>query len=68
MEINTRKFEAAHGKRPRGYGNWAFCPADKYEANDYLAHVMWFTGKYSEVKDRAARFFAGKTSEVVVCS
>jgi hypothetical protein len=70
VEFNTRKFEAAHGKQPRGYGQWGFCPREHYDANDYLDHVQWFTGTYASAKKSARAFYSVQPNvfEVVVCS
>lgn len=40
--ITTREFEASHGRKPRGYGNWGFRNA----AGD----VQWITGTYTAAK------------------
>lgn len=68
--FNTRKFETAHGKSPRGYGSWAFCPAQFYGRSDESAHIQWFTGNYSDAKKSARAFFSVQPNvyEVVVCS
>ena len=69
VEINTYKFEAEHGKMPRGIGQWGFCPRERYNANDYLDYVMWYTGSYAHAKKSARAYFSTKSgvSEVVVC-
>ena len=46
IEINTTQFEFAHGKRPKGYGQWGFY-------FDRQTDPMFFTGKYSEAKGMA---------------
>ncbi len=65
IEFNTRYFEFAHGKKPRGYGMWMFefRYGGKVERIDYAACM------YSEAKKMAradARF--RRCNEVVVCS
>lgn len=70
VEFNTRKFEAAHGKQPRGTGSWAFCPRQFYDREDYLDHCTWYTGTYANAKKSARAFYSTQpdVSEVVVCS
>lgn len=66
--LNTNKFLAAHGKLPRGEGNWAFCPAEHYDANDYIDHCIWFQGRYSDAVRHAFKQLSNKTAEIIVCS
>lgn len=70
VEFSTDEYEQAHNRRPRGFGGWAFCPADKYDANDYLDHCFWVYGKtYADAKKEARAHFAAKgITEVIVCS
>jgi hypothetical protein len=60
-EVTTRAFERAHGKTPRGIGNWAFAPTTHHTAFhtevDYNA-AEWFYGTYSEARTRAQWHFA----------
>jgi hypothetical protein len=44
MEIETRQYEFSHGKKPRGYGSWAFF----FDGNHDIDAAMFHTGKYSE--------------------
>lgn len=68
--FSTDEYEQAHGRRPRGYGSWAFCPREYYRGNDYLEHTKWFNGcTYGEAKRQArAAFAAVGVDEVEVCS
>ena len=67
--VETVEFERAHGRMPRGFGSWAFCPFEHYRSSDYLDHVFWFTGTYGAAKRAAvAHFSALGVADVVVCS
>ena len=70
IDFETIEYERAHGKLPRGRGSWAFCPRQNYNAPNYLDHVMWFNGTYTEAKKRARAYFATKPGNpvIVVCS
>ena len=61
MYINTRQFEAAHGRKPRGTGDWAFV------GYGTEGPIFWFNGSYTAAKAAAKRHFRG-LSEIVVCS
>jgi hypothetical protein len=62
--INTRPYTTSHGKNPRGYGSWAFCPDKRAKDDDYLSHTEWFKGTYGEAAKQAREHFAGKTSSI----
>lgn len=49
--VNTTKYQAAHGKQPRGYGRWAF--GDKAGSK-----VVFIGGLYSEAKCQAIAWAA----------
>ena len=50
VTVYTMEFERAHGKKPRGFGHWAFWMGrDTSDINE--AH--WFTGLYSEAAKQA---------------
>lgn len=69
IEFITHPFEFAHGKAPRGDGNWGFCPRSKYGRADYLDFVYWFNGRYGDAKKAAAEHFSKLgVVDVVVCS
>jgi len=65
MQINTHAYEVAHGKKPRGYGHWAFF----FRGFDQVKDTFWFQGKYGDAV-KAARIEACKrnVSEIVVGS
>ena len=46
MTVWTSKYEAAHGKKPRGFGTWFFQIGDK---------EMPIVGTYSEAKKMACQ-------------
>ena len=66
MEINVNKYIASHGKQPRGYGQWAFCPAEHYNSDNYIEHTMFYTGKYTETKKSATAYFRSHNVQVII--
>jgi hypothetical protein len=46
VEFSTTEFEFAHGKKPRGTGQWAFF-------FDGDSEPMWFTGSFANAKKSA---------------
>jgi hypothetical protein len=69
IDVVTSYYVAAHGKRPSGVGSWAFCPREQYDSDSYLDHVLWIDqSTYTDAKRAALKFFAGKTTRIVVCS
>ncbi len=60
VEVNTHKFEWAHGKKPRGEGAWAF---------EVDGTVFWFEGMFRTACECARRKAEEKKVHVVtVCS
>lgn len=58
LEISTNKYEASHGKKPRGDGNWFFTNGDflldfhkHEEGKDYVKT----RGKFREAAKEAAK-------------
>jgi len=49
IEINTNEYQFAHGKKPSGYGHWAFIPED-------FGEKFWCEGKYSDAKREAIKY------------
>ena len=47
IEINTWEYEFSHGKKPRGFGSWAFGLGHK---NPHIDDIFWTPGAmlYSE--------------------
>ena len=52
IEISTTNYEFSHGKKPRGYGKWAFF----FDGGDV---PLFFTGKFSEAKRMAIAYAVG---------
>jgi hypothetical protein len=50
VHFSTRDFEFAHGKKPKGLGNWAFF----FDGNRSVA-PFWFYGMYSSAKVAALK-------------
>ena len=46
IEFSTTEFEFAHGKKPRGQGQWAFFFDEEREP-------MWFNGSFSQARQFA---------------
>ena len=68
VEFDTREFEYAHGKMPRGRGGWGFIAHEKSKRDDYFDHIFWFNGLYADAKKAARAHFAGVTARVIVCT
>jgi hypothetical protein len=49
IEVKTSEYEFSHGKKPRGFGSWAFYMGS--EQDTLKAH--WFHGTYAEAKKQA---------------
>lgn len=66
VEVFTRRYEAAHGRRPRGTGLWAFffvaAPVDEAgfaaEDDDYNGPgtMRFFNGSFTEARRKAVAF------------
>lgn len=63
--VETRPYVTSHGREPRGYGSWAFCPASHYSRGDYLDFTRWFKGTYGEAKKQARESFAGQAGVIL---
>ena len=77
ITFDTRDYEMAHGRRPRGRGNWAFCPAEHYSAYappDFSLDQTFWAGPnltYTEARREAARHFRAlpdHSGDICVCS
>lgn len=61
VEVDDTNYEFTHGRRPSGYGCWAFGP----KKNTDCMLAFWVTGKYGEAR-RAAQFhFAALGADVI---
>lgn len=49
LEISTRQFEFAHGKKPRGFGHWAFF----FNGVTAIDLAFWAQGTYAEAAKQA---------------
>lgn len=58
VEVLTGGYENAHGKKPRGEGNWAF----SLGSNESLENLFWFNGPYGAAV-KAARVAAREKGE-----
>ncbi len=58
VNVSTTDYESAHGKRPRGWGSWAFFIGDETEP-------LWHTGKYSDAKRMAVAYALTKRHDTV---
>jgi len=47
VTVSTTEYEFAHGKKPRGYGRWAFLLACNKQ------DIVFYTGKYSDCLKQA---------------
>jgi hypothetical protein len=47
VEVRTSEFEFSHGRKPRGYGNWAF----EFGADD----MRFYAGNYADAKAKAVK-------------
>lgn len=51
IELETREYQFAHGKKPRGTGLWAFKILNTYPSATFkLDGLFWFNGTLSEAK------------------
>lgn len=65
---STSAFVASHRKQPRGFGFWMFCPADKWNATNYVDYCKSYSGEYRDALQRAKRDFAAAgIRTIVVC-
>lgn len=69
VEVKTEQYEFSHGKQPRGFGNWFFCPAEHYGKLDYFNHCYALSQQtYTSAKLNAMKLAKMKgVSSLVVC-
>ncbi len=70
LDFETRHYEMAHGKAPRGRGMWAF---ELRNGRTVVAPMFWHNGTYGEAKRAARAHFSAPAlaslgREVVVLS
>ena len=64
INVSTRQFEIAHGRKPRGTGNWAFNLLDD---QGRTVATVWHNGTFTDAKKEAvarARFAGSQDIEV----
>lgn len=69
VEVDPSEWVRANGgRRPSGRGGWAFCKVNP-KRSDYLDHMLWENGLYSEAR-KAAQVKAAEQGVAVlyVCS
>ena len=54
--VITDRYENTWGKKPRGWGNWAF---------EIKTGIYWFCGLYSDAKKRALKVARRKDAIVI---
>jgi hypothetical protein len=68
VKVENAFYFRAHSKAPRGTGSWAFCTVHPERA-DYLNHVIWKSGMFSDArKAAAAEALAKGVHTIYVCS
>jgi len=56
MRVETHKFVAAHGKRPEGFGRWAFEMTGRTQTSGVTFKTTWWdTGNFAMSALRALR-------------
>lgn len=50
VKVRTSRYEFAHGKKPRGFGQWAFF---FHPQEDDSLQAFWHSGSYSDAKKAA---------------
>ena len=66
VEFSTREYEFSHGRRPRGYGYWAF------EIKEGGEEIKWFQGylpaarKLAKAWAKAAAAAAGYNGDLTI--
>lgn len=58
-DFDTRAYALSHGKQPRGFGMWAFIPADSIWPDGEMPHdaICWAHGTYSDAKREATKTY-----------
>lgn len=58
VEVFTGTYEFNYGKKPSGYGSWAFIDEEHENLGNYYDYAFWSTGTYSEAKKAAKAYYA----------
>lgn len=56
LEVETRQYELAHGKMPRGRGSWAFF----FDGRTNVDDAFWHNGLYREACQMAKAYARAK--------
>lgn len=66
--FTTTDYQFAHGKKPRGTGNWAFVPADYVWPDGLMPEdaIAWYYGLYSDAKRSVSREWPAVTTWTVL--
>lgn len=67
LRFTTRQFERTHGRKPKGFGNWAFQQVTAETAFDHerVGRVEFFTGTLTEAKAKAKAEGMGELTGLV---
>lgn len=60
-KFTTSQFERSHGRKPKGFGGWAFSRSTSASAfeSDLFGEVEFFSGTLTEAKKLAAAKMTG---------
>lgn len=64
MRTNTAEFEFSHGRKPRGFGNWALEVTGTDGQGRYTTEQYFGQGTLAEVKKDVCRRFKDEVGEV----
>ncbi len=58
-KFTTRQFERTHGRKPKGFGSWAFQATTSETAFDseLTGEIQFFTGTFTEARAAAKQAF-----------
>lgn len=59
IDVTWRPYAVAHGRDPRGQGNWCFrirMPGNDVAPAYWRADAFWFNGLYSDARRAAVNF------------
>ncbi len=66
MTTDTTKYEFSHGRKPKGYGRWAFEVTGIDGQGAYTTEKYFISGKMSDARKEAARRLKQECSRVVM--
>jgi len=64
METNTEKYEATHGRKPRGYGMWMFEMVGTDGRGSWLRETVRATGTLAMARAAAVREFKASSGRI----